>query len=367
MRPLTIALVAGARPNFMKIAPLIRAFERLPDRIRYRLIHTGQHFDRDMNDVFFEELGIPAPHASLGCGGGSHAEQTAKVMVAMEAELTANPVDMVLVVGDVNSTLAAAIVAKKLQLQLIHVEAGLRSGDRAMPEEINRLATDAISDILFVTESSGVDALTREGHPAAAIHFVGNVMIDNLFFQVGQLEGRTAPPALADIRRKLEGSPYGVVTLHRPSNVDVEPMLRGIVGVLREVSQDLPLVFPMHPRTRARCEAAGIELGQRIHVLPPLSYMDFLGLWKDAAVILTDSGGLQEESTALGVRCVTLRESTERPATISEGTNTLVGTDPERILAGVRATLARPPSEKRPRHWDGHAAERIAQALLDFT
>lgn len=366
MNPLRIALVAGARPNFMKVAPLIRAFKRRPGRIDYRLIHTGQHFDREMNAVFFEELGIPPPHAFLGCGGGSHAEQTAKVMVAVEAELIGNPVDAVLVVGDVNSTLAAAVVAKKLQLGLIHVEAGLRSGDRAMPEEINRLATDAITDLLFVTEPSGEEALLREGHPRERIHFVGNVMIDNLFYQVKRLESGEQTGAVADVCRRIGGRPYGVVTLHRPSNVDDVLTLRGIMSALGQVSQTLPLVFPMHPRTRARCEAGGLvpESNTNIHVLPPLSYMDFLRLWKDAQIVLTDSGGLQEETTALGVRCVTLRNSTERPVTISEGTNRLAGSDPERILACVAESMSGAPFGRRPKFWDGEAADRIADRLV---
>lgn len=365
MNPYRIALVAAARPNFMKIAPLVRALEPHRDRISYRLIHTGQHFDREMSAVFFEELGIPPPHASLGCGGGSHAEQTAKVMVALEAELQTNPADAVLVVGDVNSTLAGAVVAKKLQLELIHVEAGLRSGDRAMPEEINRLATDAITDLFFVTEPSGEEALLKEGHAPERIHFVGNVMIDNLFYQLEQLRSGAHVPAFEELRRELQGRPYGVVTLHRPSNVDVEPTLRGLVGALRTIARDLPLVFPMHPRTRMRCEAAGIDLGPDIKVVPPLSYMDFLGFWKNAQLVLTDSGGLQEETTALGVRCVTLRDSTERPVTLSEGTNVLAGSDPDRILACVADSLAREPSPKRPRFWDGKAAERIAAVLVE--
>lgn len=363
---LPIALVAGTRPNFVKIAPLVRAFERLPQRLDYRLIHTGQHFDHDMNGVFFEELDIPPPSASLGCQGGSHAESTGRIMVALEAELSHNPVAAVLVVGDVNSTLAAALVAKKMQLELVHVEAGLRSGDRRMPEEINRRATDAITDIFFTTEPSANAALLQEGHPAERIHYVGNVMIDNLFHQVERLarEPARGGRGLA-LREALGARPYGVVTLHRPGNVDDAATLAAIVGALRTIAEDLPLVLPMHPRTRARCVACGIELGPDIRVTSPLSYLEFLALWRDAEVVLTDSGGVQEESTALGVRCVTLRDNTERPVTISDGTNILAGTEPRGIIEATRLSRSRPPSPRRPPCWDGRAAERIAGVLAE--
>lgn len=366
MNPITITLVAGARPNFMKIAPLIRAFRKRPGKVRHRLVDTGQHSDPTMNRVFFDELGIPAPDVRLEGAGRSQAEVTARVMVAMEEELRNHPAHGVLVVGDVNSTLAAAVSAKKLQLPLIHVEAGLRSGDRGMPEEINRLATDAITDLFFVTEPSGQEALLREGHTASRIHFVGNVMIDNLFHQVEQL--RTDPAAGgrgAALRAELGNRPYGVVTLHRPSNVDDPVQLAGLVQTLRTLARELPLVFPVHPRTRASLERHGIDLGPDIRTTPPLSYMEFLCLWKDAEIILTDSGGLQEESSALGVRCVTLRNSTERPVTITDGTNVLAGTDPAHILEVARAALAQPASGKRPQLWDGRAAERILDVIVD--
>ncbi len=353
-----IALVAGTRPNFTKIAPLVRALAGRPELFSYRLIHTGQHFDREMNDVFFEELGIPPPDAELHCGSGTHAETTARVMIALESELLSHPVDSVLVVGDVNSTLAAALVAKKLQLELVHVEAGLRSGDRTMPEEINRIATDAIADVLFVTEPAGVEALQREGHRSDCIHLVGNVMIDNLFYQAARLR-----KGASQAQRLLGDRAFGVVTLHRPSNVDVASTLHGIVDALRSIAEQLPLLFPMHPRTRSRCEAAGVEFGPNIHILPPLSYMEFLAVWKDAEIVLTDSGGLQEETTALGVRCVTLRHNTERPVTITHGTNRLAGTDSEAIVAAVTRSLAAPPSSRRPPLWDGRAAERIAAVM----
>ena len=345
MTPTTITLVAGARPNFMKIAPLIRAFRKRTDRVRHRLVDTGQHSDPTMNRVFFDELGIPEPNVRLEGAGRSQAEVTARVMVAMEAELQQHPAQGVLVVGDVNSTLAAAVSAKKLHLPLIHVEAGLRSGDRNMPEEINRLATDAITDLFFVTEPSGQEALLREGHPASRIHFVGNVMIDNLFHQIGRLRADPAAGGRgAALRAGLGDRPYGVVTLHRPSNVDHPEQLAGLVDTLRTL---------------------GIDLGPNIHTTTPLSYMEFLCLWKDAEIILTDSGGLQEESSAVGVRCVTLRDSTERPVTITDGTNILAGTNPARILDVARTALAQPASGKRPLLWDGRAAERILDVIVD--
>jgi UDP-N-acetylglucosamine 2-epimerase (non-hydrolysing) len=366
MKPTSIAMVAGTRPNLMKIAPLVRAFGRMSDMIAWRLIHTGQHFDHDMNDVFFDELGIPPPDATLGCGGGSHAETTGRIMIAIEAELTRHPVDSVLVVGDVNSTLAAALAAKKLQLDLMHVEAGLRSGDTDMPEEINRLATDAITDVFFTTEPTANDTLLCEGHSSDQIHFVGNVMIDNLLFQIDRLNRNPASGRRGEeAKRRFNGNPYGVITLHRPSNVDVPETLRDISKALKTIAEELPLVFPMHPRTRARCAASGIDFGDNIRVMPPLSYMEFLSLWRSAEVVLTDSGGVQEESTALGVRCVTLRWNTERPVTITHGTNILAGTDPDAIVSATRSVRSKAPSGRRPEFWDGAAAERIARIVSD--
>ena len=364
--PLRLTLVAGARPNFMKIAPLMRALARHGEALAVRLVHTGQHYDREMNDVFFDELGIRPPDAALGCGGGSHADQTARIMMAFERELLQHPADWVVVVGDVNSTLAASVVAKKLHVSVAHVEAGLRSGDRSMPEEINRLVTDAIADLFFVTEPSGRAHLLREGQPPASVHFVGHVMVDNLFFQVARLahaEALAYPSAALKARLAAAPSGYGAVTLHRPSNVDEPAVLRGISEALNEIAAELPLVFPVHPRTRQHLAAQGIVLDARIALLPPLPYMEFLNLWKDARVVVTDSGGLQEESTALGVRCVTVRANTERPATVDEGTNRLAGTDPARIVATVRESLVAPPSTRRPALWDGRAAERIADVF----
>ncbi len=364
MHTIKLTLVAGARPNFMKIAPLIRAIKKHGEHVRYRLVDTGQHSDPGMNRIFFEELGIPQPDISLNCGGNSQAEVTARVMIAMERELQEHPADGVLVVGDVNSTLAAAIVAKKMQASLIHVEAGLRSGDRSMPEEINRLATDAISDLLFVTEPSGQQALLAEGHPAEQIHFVGNVMIDNLFYQLEQLKNDPGRGGRGmSLRAEFGTTDYGVVTMHRPSNVDSADKLAGLVQTLRTLAKDLPLIFPVHPRTRSRLEQYAIDLGPHIRTTPPLSYMEFLSLWKDAQIILTDSGGLQEESSAIGVRCVTMRNSTERPVTITDGTNILAGTDPDRILQVTRQALNAPPSSRRPQLWDGRAADRILDII----
>lgn len=360
----SIHLIAGARPNFMKIAPLVRAMDTRKDEITYKIVHTGQHYDRAMSDVFFEELGIPLPDYHLGCGGGSHAEQTAKIMVAYEKLCLEEKPDIVVVVGDVNSTLACSIVAKKLDITVAHVEAGLRSGDRRMPEEINRLVTDAITDLFFVTEPSGVEHLRREGQPEAAIHHVGHVMVDNVIFQRDRLEG--AGLGLGESTAYKQKHPrYGVVTLHRPSNVDEEDALRGIMGALRELSEDLPLVFPVHPRTRANIERFEIDPGPEVTLLSPMAYMDFLNLWKDAALVLTDSGGLQEETTALGVPCITARENTERPITVDEGTNVLAGTDPAEILAAAKEILKSGGKQgRRPELWDGHAAERIVEILI---
>jgi len=350
----------------MKIAPLVRAL-RADGRLGWQLIHTGQHYDRDMNDVFFEELGIPKPDVFMGCGGGSHAEQTAKVMVGFEALCLERKPDCVLVVGDVNSTLACAIVAKKLQIPVAHVEAGLRSGDRSMPEEINRLVTDAISDLFFVTEPSGVEHLVREGKSLSAVHHVGHVMADNVLYQAAQspVVSYSAPCEVAEFKELYGRGRYGVITLHRPSNVDDGSTFSAIGGALREFSRELPLIFPVHPRTRSNLERFGIDLGARITLVGPQPYMSFLNLWKDAGVVLTDSGGLQEETTVLGVPCLTLRENTERPITLDEGTNVLVGTNPHAILREARAVLAgRGKCGRRPKLWDGRAAERIVSTLV---
>jgi UDP-N-acetylglucosamine 2-epimerase (non-hydrolysing) len=359
----TIYLVAGARPNFMKIAPIVRAL-RAEGSLDFRIIHTGQHYDREMNEVFFEELGIPAPDVFMGAGGGTHAQQTAKIMLAFEELCMAQRPDAVLVVGDVNSTLACSIVAKKLVIPVAHVEAGLRSGDMAMPEEINRLVTDSISDWFFVTEPSGVMHLHREGKPADAIFHVGHVMVDNVLYQAAKLGAGDGEVHEATPFKRAHPR-YGVVTLHRPSNVDHADTIARIGSALREIATDLPLIFPVHPRTRANLQKFGVDLGPRVTLVGPQAYMAFLDLWKDAVVVLTDSGGLQEETTALGIPCITIRDNTERPVTVDEGTNVLVGTDPARILEETRKVLRGEGRKgRRPQFWDGQAAERIVAVLV---
>ena len=362
-----VYLVAGARPNFMKIAPIIRAMEAQrddPDGLSYQLIHTGQHYDREMSGVFFEELGIPQPDHHLECGSGSHAEQTAKVMVAFERVcLNARP-DCVIVVGDVNSTLACSVVAKKLHIPLAHVEAGLRSGDRTMPEEINRLVTDSISDWFFCTEPAGVAHLLREGKPADAIYHVGHVMVDNLYYQRDKLL-TTDCSGFESTALKQRLPKYGVVTMHRPSNVDDKTTLSGIAKAFKAISQAIPIIFPVHPRTRLNLEKFDLDLGPNVTLTRPLSYMEFLNLWKDATLVLTDSGGLQEETTALGIPCLTLRENTERPITADEGSNTIVGTDPALIEKEARNILSGKGKTGRiPELWDGNASYRIVTHLM---
>lgn len=361
----TIHLIAGARPNFMKIAPLIRAMDQRKEAIRYSIVHTGQHYDHAMSEVFFRELGIPQPDHHLGCGGGSHAEQTARILVSYERLCLASRPDTVVVVGDVNSTLACSIVAKKLHIRVAHVEAGLRSGDRRMPEEINRLVTDAISDLFFVTEPSGVKHLRREGRPDAAIYHVGNLMVDNLVYQRALLERGGFQEGYSPAYKAAHPR-YGVVTLHRPSNVDDPATLRRLMSVLTQISDELPLAFTVHPRTRQNMDKYAIHPGSGVTLLEPMGYSDFLNLWKDATIVLTDSGGLQEETTALGVPCITLREHTERPITIEAGTNVIAGTDPTIIAAEARKILDGHGKVGRcPALWDGHAAERIISILCE--
>lgn len=362
-----LGCIVGARPNFMKIAPILRAMERTGE-MKSTLIHTGQHYDKNLSDVFFDELRIKRPDVSLGVGSGSHAKQTAEVMVAVEEVLlksrsSASPIDRLVVVGDVNSTMAAAIAATKLNIPVAHVEAGLRSFDREMPEEINRVLTDSICDLLLVSEPAGVENLRREGQPEANIHLVGNVMIDTLLEQVARAKQRST---LSDL--SLTAGAYGVVTLHRPSNVDDPAVLAALLDVLDGIAEDIPLVFPIHPRTLARMEDFGLraklDSNPAVTILGPQGYLDFLCLTSQASVIVTDSGGLQEESTALGVPCLTLRENTERPITCTEGTSTLIGNDPEKLRHYLAQVVDGSYKQgKCPELWDGKAAERIVGVL----
>lgn len=369
VKTLRILCVVGARPNFMKIAPLMRAFST-HSGLSATLVHTGQHYDEAMKASFFEQLEIPEPDVDLGVGSASHAVQTAEIMRRFEPELDRARPDAVLVVGDVNSTIACALVAAKKGVQVIHVEAGLRSFDRAMPEEINRVLTDQISDLLFTTEQEAEANLVREGVDRARIRFVGNVMIDTLLHS---LKRSSAPADVVSAVAGGHGFPidggYGLFTMHRPSNVDDPQVLDRVLGAVGEVSKRLPLVFPVHPRTGARFEAGGLgeRLGDRVLLTPPLKYFDMLGLMAGARVVLTDSGGIQEETTALGVPCITLRENTERPITVNSGTNTVVGTDPDRILAAFDEVRAGGGKRGRvPALWDGHAAERIAADIVQW-
>lgn len=358
--------VVGARPNFMKIAPLMAEYTR-HDRIEPLLVHTGQHYDEKMSDLFFRDLGIPQPDVNLGVGSGSHAVQTAEIMRAFESVVLEHRPDAVLVVGDVNSTIACGLVAVKLCVKLIHVEAGLRSFDRSMPEEINRVLTDSISDLLFCTERTGVDNLLAEGVAPAKVHMVGHVMIDTLLHH---LEKARQSPILDDLRRQgcLNGDGFAVLTLHRPSNVDDPVIFSRILDALAVIQQDMPILFPVHPRTRKNIVSLGfqarLESMANLHLLDPVGYLDFLKLQASARVVLTDSGGIQEETTILKVPCLTLRENTERPITATIGSNQVVGTDTQKIVAAYRNAVSgnwRPP--QIPPLWDGHAAERIVNIL----
>jgi UDP-N-acetylglucosamine 2-epimerase (non-hydrolysing) len=361
---LKIVNIVGARPNLPKIAPLMEAMLRCPD-IEALLVHTGQHYDDALSNVFFRELGIPKPDVDLGVGSGTHAVQTAEVLRRIEPILVESKPDLVLVVGDVNSTLAVALCAAKLGIQIAHVEAGLRSFDRSMPEEINRVLTDALSTHLFVTEQDAIQNLRNEGRPASSIHFVGNVMIDSLmrFLPVAQKSniGHDLGMKSGDQWRR-----FGILTLHRPSNVDSTSTLKNLLQAVGKVANELPIIFPAHPRTRERLNDSGITLHPQLVVVPPLGYLDFLCLLSNSSLVMTDSGGIQEETTALGVPCLTLRENTERPVTISHGTNTLVGTAPDKIHHAAQEILARrqSPAHAAPPLWDGKAAHRIVQILL---
>lgn len=367
MKKKHLACVVGARPNFMKMAPLLRALRAYPE-IRPVLIHTGQHYDANLSDVFFDELEMPRPDISLEVGSGKHGAQTARVLERLEAVLEQGPpgggrYGRVVVVGDVNSTMAATLAAVKLGIPVAHVEAGLRSFDRSMPEEINRIVTDSVSDMLFVSEPAGVENLLREGHPESHVHLVGNVMIDSLL----RLLPRAQTTDTLE-RFELRHGEYGVVTLHRPANVDDGETLARLLDVLIETSETIRLVFPVHPRTTARIEQFGLadrlQSAPGILQLPPLGYLDFLSITSQARVIVTDSGGLQEESTALGVPCLTMRPNTERPITVTQGSSLLIGSDTDLLRQHLDEVLKG--NGKRgacPELWDGRASERIAAVL----
>jgi len=365
-----ILCVVGARPNFMKIAPVMRAMRAATPPLPVRLVHTGQHYDPELNSQFFRALEIPDPDVNLEVGSASHAVQTAEILRRFEPVLDQERPAAVLVVGDVNSTLACALVAAKKGVAVIHVEAGLRSFDRAMPEEINRVLTDQISDLLFITEKSARGNLLREGIPESRIHFVGNVMIDTLRHN---LKDAVSPAqTLSQHGAPVDWGQKGiaVLTLHRPSNVDDPSTLRAVLGAIREVSRRLPVAFAVHPRTRARIEQhrlGPVLEAKSILILPPLGYLEMLGLMQAARLVLTDSGGIQEETTALGVPCVTLRTTTERPITVEQGTNTVVGSNPTQILAAVDDILHTGGKAGRvPELWDGRASQRIATILREW-
>lgn len=355
--------IVGARPNLPKIAPVIREMRRHPE-IEPILVHTGQHYDEELSDIFFRQMGIPSPDINLGVGSASQAVQTAEILRRIEPVLTDLRPDLVLVVGDVNSTIAASLAAAKLGIKVAHIEAGLRSFDRSMPEEINRVLTDAIADYLFVTEEDGIEHLLKEGRPPSSIHFVGNVMIDSLrhFLPIAQ-ESRIGHEL--GLIKGGNWCPFAVLTLHRPSNVDSLDKVNHLFSAINAIAERVPVVFPVHPRTQQRLEQRRVKEHPQLLLAKPIGYLDFLCLLSKATLVLTDSGGIQEETTALGVPCLTLRENTERPITITEGTNLLVGTDPERIV-GVAFEILRGKSKvgRIPPLWDGKAAERIIQILL---
>ena len=349
----------------MKIAPIVAAFGRRPGTFQSLLVHTGQHYDEKLSQVFFDELGIPRPDINLNVGSGSHAQQTAGVMVAFERVLQEQAIDMVLVVGDVNSTIACALVASKMGIPVAHVEAGLRSYDRSMPEEVNRVLTDQISDLLFTTEAGAEENLRREGIDPAKVHFVGNVMIDTLLAHRDRARATKTGESLG-----LADRGYALLTLHRPSNVDDAQAFDRLMQGLEVIAADVPIVFPVHPRTRPAItrsrRAADMVAAGGLRLIDPLGYLDFVGLMERARVVLTDSGGVQEETTILGVPCLTLRENTERPVTITHGTNRLVGTDPAALTAAWVAVKTSGAPAAHPPLWDGRAADRIADIVGAF-
>jgi UDP-N-acetylglucosamine 2-epimerase (non-hydrolysing) len=362
---LKILNIVGARPNFMKIAPIVREMRRRENDFLPLIVHTGQHYDAAMSDSFFADLDIPAPDFHLEVGSASHAVQTARVMTAFEPVVVEEKPDWVLVVGDVNSTIACALVCSKLGIKVAHVEAGLRSRDRTMPEEINRILTDAISDLLLTTSPDADENLLREGIAEKKIKFVGNVMIDSLFYNLKKAETSKVREDL-----NLNAKDYAVLTLHRPSNVDEKDVFAGLLEALVPISEKLPVIFPVHPRTKSRIDEFGFAKAvenSNIKLIEPLGYLDFMRLYSGARLVLTDSGGLQEETTALGIPCLTLRENTERPITIELGTNNLVGTNPEKIKQtafGILENRSNSKDKKIPPLWDGRAAERICNQLI---
>lgn len=364
---LKVLNVVGARPNFMKVAPIVDAMRRRSDDFLPLIVHTGQHYDAQMSDAFFNDLGIPKPDVYLGVGSGSHAVQTAAVMQQFEPVVLEHRPDWVLVVGDVNSTIACALVCVKLGIKVAHVEAGLRSRDRAMPEEINRLLTDQIADLLLTPSTDGDENLRAEGIPNERIRFVGNVMIDSLFHQLERAGTSTVREDLG-----IAGIDYAALTLHRPSNVDDRDTFERLLTALEAIGARLPVIFPVHPRTRGRIDEFGltdrVAAATNLRLVDPLGYLDFLRLYSGARLVLTDSGGIQEETTALGIPCLTLRENTERPITVTHGTNQVVGTDTAKIVAAANAILDKPRSKIAPTpppFWDGRTADRILDALLE--
>ena len=385
-----IVTVVGARPNFMKVAPIVAAINRhnaggAPPLVQHVLVHTGQHYDQAMSGAFFSDLELSRPDISLGVGSGSHAVQTAEIMKKFEEVLLAETPDVIIVVGDVNSTVGCALVAAKipcaaaLRPTIVHVEAGLRSFDRTMPEEINRIVTDHLADVLFVTEPSGLRNLSAEGIPADKVHFVGNTMIDSLLAFKDKAESSTMLEQLG--LRKSAGSPaapYALLTLHRPNNVDDRESFLNILTGLEELSRELPIIFPVHPRTRHRIQEFGLasqlitqaaesddRRAQRgVTLIDPLGYLDFVCMMKHARLVVTDSGGIQEETTCLGIPCVTVRENTERPVTVESGTNLIAGTGVDGVRAAIRTQMARTDSGTAPEKWDGHAAARILEVLI---
>jgi UDP-N-acetylglucosamine 2-epimerase (non-hydrolysing) len=354
----TVTAVVAARPNFVKMAPVVRALSA--DGIAVRVLHTGQHYDAALSGSFLEQLQMPAPDENLGVGSGSHGEQTARVLVGTERSLESNPTDALVVAGDVNSTLAAALAAVKLGVPIVHVESGLRSRDWTMPEEVNRVLTDRISDLLLCTSADAIENLAEEGISGPQVALVGNTMIDSLWRLVDQADANTPLPALG-----LEPRGYALVTLHRPALVDDPAHLAAVLRVLDDLAGELPVIFPMHPRTRARLGSDGAEGLQRLTLLEPLAYLEFLALERSARLVITDSGGVQEETSALGVPCLTYRTTTERPITIELGTNRLIGTDPEALAAACKQELSLE-CDFAPAViplWDGHAGERAAAAI----